>query len=1448
MGTIYHPILLDKVSTEATAGESNDRGLWDASGNLFPTTGGTGGGGAVEAGNFWTISVAGTLGGTSVTPGYTIRALVDTPGQTASNWQISPPPAGGFVTSVFGRTGAISAQSGDYTWAQINKTISSLADLTTRSASDLNTGTVAAARLPGNFSGFGNPSSLIGLSANNGAASTALRSDATPALDQGISPTWTGTHTFNQHTQIGATKIFAGGGLSVGTTTDPGAGIANANTGFRVGNAAASGNFLRGNGTNFVSSSIQSSDLPGGFTGFGNPTASVGLSAVNGSATTAMRSDAAPAISQGIAPTWTGIHIFSNDVQSTDRVWLGNLAVIGTDQGYFGPLYIQNQVTDVNVAAHTTGQTIFQTVNSSTNASGSPDTYAAWQEVITTNSTNLFGIQALRAAAGHAGTGTLQQILSINALSRVWAGSGAVTNVWAVNSVIQVDSTGSITGTGWAGRSRLLNNGTVATGVGHIIDIGGSGSYTTLYGLYITGVSAVTATNKWEIYSAGTSNSYFGGNVGVGTVSPGILFGGLSASGRILHVAHASSHAQLFLSSSGSNNVASLGFEVSDATLGRRFSTFRYNGATNAVKLMFLNEVSGAVAQDNVLVLRNDGNVGIGVSSPAHALEVAGNIFVNTATGNIYLKDTSTGWQSASTTVITPQASNSIRSTSYTSGLVGWNISALGNAEFNNVDVRGAIHASIFTYNAINATAGTQGVFKSAAKLRTDVTVPSSPTYGTTTVTIEAVDQEGLSHAASQLFVVNDVLRLKDGLVGDTWFKVSAVSDQTTFWRYTAIIMAGSNNVTYRAGMGIPDYGQSGNGFIILTADQTNSPYMQMATHGATFTSSDSNGTLTLVPRLRVGNLNGSYGYSSDIYGFGTGEYGVSGKAWVTVEQTNGIRMGSNTSTRIHLNPDGSGFLANSSISWNTTGVLTVTANASIAGWAIAASSISSGTGATTVAMDSGGTNPAFYAGSSTPASAPFRVTNAGALTATNASITGTITATSGTIGGWTINSNSITNSEVKIAAGVNFNNVAGTGEGWFGKSSTGQYGMFIKGTTAAFFQIVAGHPSIGSAGRPFFDLFDGTRRRVVIGELNTTVWDGTATNSLGMKIWDSSGNILAHFSDLENTIAGWTVSLTEFKSGSGSSTVGLSSAVTGGDDIRIYAGNATPSSAPFRVTEAGVLVATNATITGAITATSGTFSGSLSAATGTFTGDLTGSSMALTGKLTMSGSSSAITIGTTPPTSASSGTGLWIDRTGIHGLASNVLQASINATNGSIVAGGGAYILDADGLTVKTNVGSNNQIRWLDTSYWSTWYGEIAGFITSGISAQIQVGTRFPASGAPTNGLNTTVLYADHDTADGSWVKLKRYGSTHSTKASKGFVVVGAKEGMLIGTGGMSTNSEPVASAALEVQSTTGAFIPPKMTSTQRDALTATDGMVIYNTTTNKLQTRAAGSWTDLH
>lgn len=70
------------------------------------------------------------------------------------------------VQSVFGRTGAIVAVANDYTWAQINKATSSLADITTRSASDLSSGTLPDARFPATLPALSG-ANLTALNASN---------------------------------------------------------------------------------------------------------------------------------------------------------------------------------------------------------------------------------------------------------------------------------------------------------------------------------------------------------------------------------------------------------------------------------------------------------------------------------------------------------------------------------------------------------------------------------------------------------------------------------------------------------------------------------------------------------------------------------------------------------------------------------------------------------------------------------------------------------------------------------------------------------------------------------------------------------------------------------------------------------------------------------------------------------------------------------------------------------------------------------------------------------------------------------------------------------------------------------------------------------------------------------------------------------------------------------
>ena len=56
-----------------------------------------------------------------------------------------------------------------------------------------------------------------------------------------------------------------------------------------------------------------------------------------------------------------------------------------------------------------------------------------------------------------------------------------------------------------------------------------------------------------------------------------------------------------------------------------------------------------------------------------------------------------------------------------------------------------------------------------------------------------------------------------------------------------------------------------------------------------------------------------------------------------------------------------------------------------------------------------------------------------------------------------------------------------------------------------------------------------------------------------------------------------------------------------------------------------------------------------------------------------------------------------------------------------------------------------------------------------------------------------------------------------------------------------------PSASTKLEINSTTGALLLPRMTTTQRNTLTAINGMLIYNTTNNVIEGYENGSWVNI-
>ena len=105
--------------------------------------------------------------------------------------------------------------------------------------------------------------------------------------------------------------------------------------------------------------------------------------------------------------------------------------------------------------------------------------------------------------------------------------------------------------------------------------------------------------------------------------------------------------------------------------------------------------------------------------------------------------------------------------------------------------------------------------------------------------------------------------------------------------------------------------------------------------------------------------------------------------------------------------------------------------------------------------------------------------------------------------------------------------------------------------------------------------------------------------------------------------------------------------------------------------------------------------------------------------------------------------------------------------------------------------------------------------------------------------------------TSDVARLHVVGSGTSSSTWTAQFHNSAGNNNALMIRDDGriaMGTNA-PNASAILTVTSTTGGILFPRMTTTERNAIaTPADGLVIYNTTDNKLQVRAAGAWVDLH
>ena len=205
-----------------------------------------------------------------------------------------------------------------------------------------------------------------------------------------------------------------------------------------------------------------------------DPTASVSLTATNGTATTFMRSDAAPPLSQSIAPTWTGDHYFNGGYVS--------IGVAKNTDFRFAALETKSvKITDGHLA-----------VGGWFKADYSPDSADSNNSAIgTVQYGHKSGSYALNTAVLYS-TSILFPGIVGGYLVGVNEGAGAVLN--AAGAVTQMMNGGA---------------GDITNGYGLLCaspSIWSTGIIVNLYGIYIAAQANAYVTNPYAIYQEGSSD------------------------------------------------------------------------------------------------------------------------------------------------------------------------------------------------------------------------------------------------------------------------------------------------------------------------------------------------------------------------------------------------------------------------------------------------------------------------------------------------------------------------------------------------------------------------------------------------------------------------------------------------------------------------------------------------------------------------------------------------------------------------------------------------------------------------------------------------------------------------------------------------------------------------------------------------------------------------------
>lgn len=313
-----------------------------------------------------------------------------------------------------------------------------------------------------------------------------------------------------------------------------------------------------------------------------NPTGTVGLTAVNGVATSSIRSDGAPALSQSISPTWTGTHTFSNVIQP-------NGGINSPGQSFY--------VINTNgTLAQPNGDPINDTSNN----------------LIIDGGAGLFDSNGTKGSNG--------QVLVTSGSTATWSsqiGNAVNIGVGSPTPGQKLDVIGTVRAT------RFVGDGSGLTGIG--------GSISGLTTNKLSKATSSTTIGDSQILDNGT-------NVGIGTVVPS---GVLDVNGTILSQTTTGGSAFYEKNYQNSTNpsvgdlLGTFGFassNTSSAIFGTGDTITGVVDNTSGTRInsaLLFNTSDGTNLVERMRITSTNGNVGIGTTRVTEPLDLFNNTGVN---------------------------------------------------------------------------------------------------------------------------------------------------------------------------------------------------------------------------------------------------------------------------------------------------------------------------------------------------------------------------------------------------------------------------------------------------------------------------------------------------------------------------------------------------------------------------------------------------------------------------------------------------------------------------------------------------------------------------------------------------------------------------------------------------------------------------------------------------